>query len=104
MTKSLGDYLGIDWFEGAALKGILGLEGVIGNFADPYHPGTAYVLLHHAFGEVNGKTGAWGIARGGMGSITQAMAASAKQRGVEIPKPTWALKKLSWKAASWLAL
>ena len=83
MTKSLGDYLD-GWFEGAALKGILGLEGVIGNFADPYHPGTAYVLLHHAFGEVNGKTGAWGIARGGMGSITQAMAASAKQRGVEI--------------------
>ena len=83
MTKSLGDYLD-GWFDGAALKGILGLEGVIGNFADPYHPGTAYVLLHHAFGEVNGKTGAWGIAKGGMGSITQAMAKSATERGAEI--------------------
>ncbi|MEE2784092.1 MAG: NAD(P)/FAD-dependent oxidoreductase [Pseudomonadota bacterium] len=73
MTKSLGDYLD-RWFEGASLKGVLGLEGVIGNFADPYQQGTAYVLLHHAFGEVNGRTGAWGIAKGGMGAITQAMA------------------------------
>ncbi|MEM9621176.1 MAG: NAD(P)/FAD-dependent oxidoreductase [Pseudomonadota bacterium] len=83
MTKSLGDYLD-GWFEGTALKGVLGLEGVIGNYADPYHPGTAYVLLHHAFGEVNGRTGAWGIARGGMGAITQAMAACARARGVTI--------------------
>ena len=49
MTRSLGDHLDA-WFEGQALKGILGLEGVIGNFADPYQAGTAYVLLHHAFG------------------------------------------------------
>lgn len=83
MTKSLGDYLD-GWFEGEALKGIFGLEGVIGNFADPYQPGTAYVLLHHALGEVNGKTGAWGIAKGGMGAITQAMCASATERGVDI--------------------
>ncbi|MEM7000252.1 MAG: NAD(P)/FAD-dependent oxidoreductase [Pseudomonadota bacterium] len=83
MTMSLGDYLD-GWFEGTALKGILGLEGVIGNYADPYHAGTAYVLLHHAFGEVNGRTGAWGIAKGGMGSISNAMAASAIERGVTI--------------------
>jgi len=83
MTKSLGDYLD-GWFEGEALKGILGLECVIGNFVDPYHSGTAYVLLHHAFGEVNGRTGAWGHARGGMGAITQAMAAYAEARGVTI--------------------
>ena len=83
MTKSLGDYLD-SWFEGEAFKGILGLEGVIGNFAEPYQSGTAYILLHHAFGEVNGSTGAWGIARGGMGAITQAMAASARSRGVSI--------------------
>lgn len=83
MTKSLGDYLDT-WFEGEALKGIMGLECVIGNFVDPYQSGTAYVLLHHAFGEVNGRTGAWGHARGGMGAITQAMAAYAETAGVEI--------------------
>jgi phytoene dehydrogenase-like protein len=83
MTKSLGDYLD-GWFEGEALKGILGLECVIGNFVDPYQSGTAYVLLHHAFGEVNGRTGAWGHAKGGMGAITQAMAACATERGVSI--------------------
>ena len=83
MTKSLGDYLD-GWFEGSALKGILGLECVIGNFVDPYQSGTAYVLLHHAFGEVNGRVGAWGHARGGMGAITQAMAAYAQAHGAEI--------------------
>lgn len=83
MTRSLGDHLDA-WFEGDALKGLFGFEGIIGNFADPYQAGTAYVLLHHAFGEVNGKDGAWGIARGGMGSISEAMAASARARGVTI--------------------
>lgn len=83
MTKSLGDYLDM-WFEGEALKGVLGLEGVIGNFAEPYQAGTAYVLLHHAFGEVKGKAGAWGIARGGMGAITQSMANYATSRGATI--------------------
>ena len=83
MTKSLGDYLDT-WFESDALKGILGLECAIGNFVDPYQPGTAYVLLHHQFGEVNGRIGAWGHARGGMGAITQAMAAFAREKGAEI--------------------
>jgi len=83
MSKSLGDYLDM-WFEGEALKGVLGLEGVIGNFAEPYQAGTAYVLLHHAFGEVKGKAGAWGIARGGMGAITQAMASYARSKGAQI--------------------
>lgn len=83
MTKSLGDYLD-RWFEGEALKGLLGLEGVIGNFAEPYQAGTAYVLLHHAFGEVAGKAGAWGIARGGMGAISEALAASARHHGAVI--------------------
>lgn len=87
MTRSLGDYLD-SWFEGEALKGILGLEGVIGNFADPYDAGTAYVLLHHAFGEVNGKVGAWGIVKGGMGAITDAMAGYAKSQGVDIETDT----------------
>ncbi|KZX59293.1 FAD-dependent oxidoreductase [Halioglobus sp. HI00S01] len=83
MTRSLGDYLDM-WFEGEALKGVLGLEGVIGNFAEPYQAGTAYVLLHHAFGEVKGRAGAWGIARGGMGAITEAMASFARSRGATI--------------------
>ena len=50
----------------------------------PYAPGTAYVLLHHAFGEVNGKKRSWGHAIGGMGAITQAMARAAREAGVEI--------------------
>ena len=83
MTRSLGDYLD-SWFESDALKGILGLECVIGNFVDPYQAGTAYVLLHHAFGEVNGRVGAWGHAKGGMGAITQAMAAFARAQGADI--------------------
>lgn len=83
MTRSLGDYLDM-WFEGEALKGVLGLEGVIGNFAEPYQAGTAYVLLHHAFGEVKGKAGAWGIARGGMGAISESMASFARSKGATI--------------------
>ena len=87
MTRSLGDYLD-SWFEGEALKGVLGLEGVIGNFAEPYHAGTAYVLLHHAFGEVKGRAGAWGIARGGMGAISESMAAFARSKGASIETGT----------------
>ena len=83
MTKSLGDYLD-SWFESNPLKGILGLECSIGNFVDPYQGGTAYVLLHHAFGEVNGRIGAWGHAKGGMGAISQAMAAFAESQGADI--------------------
>ena len=58
---------------------------VVGNFASPYTPGSAYVLLHHVFGEVNGKRGQWGHAIGGMGAITQAMAAECAARGVDDP-------------------
>jgi phytoene dehydrogenase-like protein len=57
---------------------------VVGNYASPYTPGSAYVLLHHVFGEVNGKRGAWGHAIGGMGAITQAMARAATARGAVI--------------------
>ncbi len=83
MTMSVGDYLD-RWFESDPVKGVFGFEGVIGNMVSPYHPGSAYVLLHHAFGEVNGRTAAWGHAKGGMGAITQAMAASARAAGAEI--------------------
>ncbi|HEU0069865.1 MAG TPA: NAD(P)/FAD-dependent oxidoreductase [Alphaproteobacteria bacterium] len=83
MTASIGDYVAAR-FEREELQGALGFEGVIGNFASPYHPGTAYVLLHHMFGEVNGQVAAWGHAVGGMGAITQAMARSAEAQGAAI--------------------
>ena len=82
-TKSAGDLLDF-WFESAPIKAALGFDAIVGNFASPYAPGTAYVLLHHVFGEVNGKRGVWGHAVGGMGAITQAMAAEARARGVHI--------------------
>ena len=82
-TKSAGELLD-HWFDADALKAAFGFDAVVGNFASPYTPGSAYVLMHHAFGEVNGKRGTWGHARGGMGAITQAMAAEARARGVEI--------------------
>ena len=56
------------------IKAAFGFDAVVGNFASPYTPGSAYVLLHHVFGEVNGQRGQWGHAIGGMGAITQAMA------------------------------
>src|SRR5690606_16670299 len=82
-TKSAGELLD-HWFESGPLKAALGWDSVVGNFASPYTPGSAYVLLHHVFGEVNGKQGAWGHAIGGMGAITQAMAAECAARGVTI--------------------
>jgi phytoene dehydrogenase-like protein len=82
-TLSAADFLA-SWFESDVVKGALAFDGIVGNYAAPSTPGTAYVLLHHCFGEVNGKRGAWGHASGGMGAITQALAASAKARGVAI--------------------
>ncbi|MBI3042371.1 MAG: NAD(P)/FAD-dependent oxidoreductase [Betaproteobacteria bacterium] len=83
MTKSAGELLDA-WFESAPIKAAFGFDAVVGNYASPYAPGTAYVLLHHVIGEVNGRRGAWGHAVGGMGAITQAMAREAERRGVEI--------------------
>ncbi len=80
---SAGEYLD-RFFESEPIKAVLGFDGIVGNFASPYTPGSAYVLLHHVFGEVNGVKGAWGHAIGGMGAITQAMAKSAAASGVEI--------------------
>jgi phytoene dehydrogenase-like protein len=82
-TRSAGDLLDF-WFESDAVKAWLGFDAVVGNYASPYTPGSAYVLLHHAFGEVNGQRGAWGHARGGMGAITQAMAREVLRRGARI--------------------
>jgi len=82
-TKSAGDVLD-RWFESAPIKAAFGFDSIVGNFASPYTPGSAYVLLHHLFGGVNGKPGQWGHAIGGMGAITQTMAKSCAARGVEI--------------------
>jgi phytoene dehydrogenase-like protein len=82
-TNSAGDYLD-HWFESAPIKAAYGFDGIVGNYASPYTPGSAYVLLHHCFGEVNGRKGAWGHAIGGMGAITQAMAKSAASSGADI--------------------
>jgi phytoene dehydrogenase-like protein len=60
-----------EWFESDAIKAAYGFDSVVGHYASPLHPGSAYVLLHHAFGEVNGRRGAWGHALGGMGAISE---------------------------------
>jgi len=65
-------------------KALFAFDGIVGNFASPYTPGTAYVLLHHLFGEAAGVPGAWGHAIGGMGAITQAMAKACHEAGVDI--------------------
>ena len=93
-TQSAGDYLD-QWFESAPIKAAYGFDGIVGNFASPYTPGSAYVLLHHVFGEVNGKKGAWGHAIGGMGAITQAMAKACIEAGVAIRTSTGVKRVLS---------
>jgi phytoene dehydrogenase-like protein len=82
-TKSAGDILD-RYFETDIVKALFGFDAVVGNYASPYSSGSAYVLLHHLFGEAAGVAGAWGHAIGGMGAITEAMAKAARQEGVEI--------------------
>ncbi len=82
-TISAAEYLD-RWFESAPIKALFGFDGIVGNYASPYAPGSAYVLLHHVFGQSNGVKGAWGHAIGGMGAITQAMARAATEAGVRI--------------------
>lgn len=82
-TKSARTFLD-SWFDSEAVKAAFGFDAVVGNYASPDTPGSAYVLLHHVFGEVNGKKGAWGHAIGGMGAITQAMRQACEDAGVEI--------------------
>jgi phytoene dehydrogenase-like protein len=83
VTKSAGELLDW-WFESDPVKAAFGFDAQVGHFASPYSPGSAYVLLHHAFGEVNGKRGTWGHALGGMGAVSDAIAKEARSRGVEI--------------------
>jgi phytoene dehydrogenase-like protein len=72
------------WFESEELKATLATDAIIGAFAAPSMPGTAYVLFHHVMGETNGKRGVWAYVKGGMGGLTQALARAAKDLGVDI--------------------
>ena len=82
-TRSAGEMLD-ERFESDLVKALFGFDAIVGNYASPYAAGSAYVMLHHAFGEVNGKKGVWGHAIGGMGAIGLAMARAAQQHGAGI--------------------
>ena len=82
-TRSAAEFLD-GWFESDIVKATFAFDGIVGTYASPFAPGTAYVLLHHCFGEVNGKAGVWGHAVGGMGAISEAVAAAARAAGAEI--------------------
>ena len=83
MTMSAADFLD-QWFETDVLKATMSASGIIGTFLGVRSPGTAYVLLHHYMGEIDGAFRAWGFARGGTGAISNAIAAAAREAGVEI--------------------
>ncbi len=82
-SMSVADYLDL-WFESEELKVRMATDGVIGAWAGPYSPGTAYVLFHHVMGETEGKPGVWGYVKGGMGTVTQAIAKSLQGHGGHI--------------------
>ena len=79
-TMSISDFLD-EYFETDVIKANFSISGIIGTALGPMSPGTAYVLLHHYMGEVDGSVGAWGYARGGMGAITKALSASFQASG-----------------------
>jgi phytoene dehydrogenase-like protein len=83
MTMSSADYLD-EWFETEGLKATMSASGVIGTFLGPRSPGTAYVLLHHYMGEIDGAFRAWGFAKGGTGGVSEAIASAARRFGAEI--------------------
>ncbi|HEY7657780.1 MAG TPA: NAD(P)/FAD-dependent oxidoreductase [Burkholderiales bacterium] len=83
LTMSAADYLD-EWFETEALKATKSASGIIGTLAGPRSPGTAFVLLHHYMGEIDGVFRAWGFAKGGNGSVSAAIAAAARAAGAEI--------------------
>src|SRR6267142_1847377 len=87
MTMSAIDFLD-QWFETDVLKATMSASGIIGTFLGVRSPGTAYVLLHHYMGEIDGAFRAWGFARGGTGAISNAIAAAAREAGVEIRTQT----------------
>jgi phytoene dehydrogenase-like protein len=84
MTMSIADLLD-DWFESPQVKGALAVNGVIGTWAGPYEPGTAYVMAHHSIGDVgDGQLGSWGYPEGGMGAVSAAIRRSAESFGAEV--------------------
>jgi phytoene dehydrogenase-like protein len=84
MAMSIADLLD-DWFESPQVKGALAVNGVIGTWAGPYEPGTAYVMAHHSIGDVgDGHLGNWGFQEGGMGAVADAIANAARENGAEI--------------------
>jgi phytoene dehydrogenase-like protein len=83
MTASASDYLD-RWFDTDPLKATMSASGIIGTFLSPRSPGSAYVLLHHYMGEIDGVSRSWGFARGGMGSVANALASAARSLGAEI--------------------
>jgi phytoene dehydrogenase-like protein len=87
MTMSAVDFLD-QWFETDVLKATMSASGIIGTFQGVRSPGTAYVLLHHYMGEIDGAFRSWGFARGGTGAISNAIAAAAREAGVEIRTET----------------
>jgi phytoene dehydrogenase-like protein len=93
MTMSATDFLD-QWFETDVLKATMSASGIIGTFLGVRSPGTAYVLLHHYMGEIDGAFRSWGLARGGTGAISEAIAAAAREAGVEIRTQTSAVKVL----------
>ena len=82
-TMSIADFLG-EYFESDLIKAHLSGSGIIGTALGVYSPGTAYVLLHHYMGDVDGSIGSWGFARGGMGAVSKAIASAFKAHGGEI--------------------
>src|SRR5687767_504321 len=87
MTMSAADFLD-QWFETDVLKATMSASGIIGTFLGVRSPGTAYVLLHHYMGEIDGAFRSWGLARGGTGAISNAIASAARTAGVEIRSKT----------------
>lgn len=84
MTMSIADLLD-DWFESSQVKGALAVNGVIGTWAGPYEPGTAYVMAHHSIGDVgDGQLGSWGYPEGGMGAVSAAIRRAAEEFGAEV--------------------
>jgi phytoene dehydrogenase-like protein len=84
MTMSIADLLD-DWFESPQVKGALAVNGVIGTWAGPFEPGTAYVMAHHSIGDVgDGHLGNWGFQEGGMGAVSSAIESAAREHGAEV--------------------
>src|SRR5918912_594506 len=84
MTMSISDLLD-DWFESPEIKAAQAINGIIGTWAGPDEPGTAYVMAHHSIGDVgDGRLGSWGFPEGGMGAVAAAIRRSAEELGAEV--------------------